>query len=197
MILATGSRGILQERRWKVIGSCRKTLEIGEHGSSIPTGNCPDFPQQIPANFLCFPVGNGRKWFEKSENFPPGILLPQNYRKTRELAGLFDLGCSVCATQVIEGGSDPMYRSDHLTWVAERQCANERFCNVVIFTVVIFCFFLFVSIIFLSLLRFYLCSAPKVDTYIYVCIVFFRSSIFLDLNIYSRTCWSRSKKRYI
>ncbi len=50
MITATGSRRILQERRGKVTGSCRKALEITGSGTSIPTGT----------NRIFFPVDSGQ-----------------------------------------------------------------------------------------------------------------------------------------
>jgi hypothetical protein len=42
--------------------------------------------RSIPANFLCFPAGTGRKSSEKTEKFPAGILLPQNHRNYPEPA---------------------------------------------------------------------------------------------------------------
>jgi len=39
------------------------------------------FFRWIPANFLCFPAGTGRK---KSEKFSAGILLPQNHQNYPE-----------------------------------------------------------------------------------------------------------------
>ncbi len=39
-----------------------------EHGSSIPSWNCPDFFRWIPASFVCFPAGTGRK---PSKKFRP------------------------------------------------------------------------------------------------------------------------------
>jgi hypothetical protein len=46
-------------------GSCRKTPESPETGSSIPAGNCLYFFRWIPVNFLCVRTGTGWKSSEK------------------------------------------------------------------------------------------------------------------------------------
>jgi hypothetical protein len=75
-----------------------------ERGSSIPAGNCPDFFPWIPVNFLCFPAATGRKSSEKSENFPVGILLPQNHWNHPEPA-VSGPGCSTWVdNQVVKYG---------------------------------------------------------------------------------------------
>jgi hypothetical protein len=43
-------------------------------------------------NSCIFRQGLGRKHWRKSENFPAGILLPQNHQNYPEPAGLFNLG---------------------------------------------------------------------------------------------------------
>ncbi len=71
-------------------GKHRKSLELG---SSIPTGNGPDFSGgYLPTScaFRYEPAGNYRK---KSENFLAGILLPQNHRNYPESA-VSGPGCS-------------------------------------------------------------------------------------------------------
>jgi hypothetical protein len=74
-------------------GKHRKSLE---HGSSIPTRNCPDFFQSIPVNFLCFPARTGRKSPEKirkiSGQNTASTKSPKLPGTDRFQAGLFDLG---------------------------------------------------------------------------------------------------------
>ena len=94
-------------RRPNPAGSCRKDAEkspypAGKHrkslerGSSIPAGNCSDFFRSIPANFLRFPAGTGRKSSEKIRK-----ISGRNTASTKSLelpgtgrfrAGLFYLG---------------------------------------------------------------------------------------------------------
>jgi hypothetical protein len=66
------------------------------HGSSIPAGNCPDFFRRIPANFLCFPAGIGRKALEKIRKFSgrntASTKSPELPGTGRFRVGLFDLG---------------------------------------------------------------------------------------------------------
>ncbi len=64
-------------------GKHRKSLE---HGSSIPTGNCPDFSGGFLSTFCAFRQEPARNHRKKFENFPAGILLTQNHRNYSEPA---------------------------------------------------------------------------------------------------------------
>jgi len=87
---------ILQERRGKVTGSCRKALEITGSGSSIPTGTYRIFFRWIPVNSLSFPAGIGRKSSEKIRNFSGGNTASTFQRcpvlSCRNRPVFFDLG---------------------------------------------------------------------------------------------------------
>ncbi len=74
MIPATGSRRIVQERCGKVAGN-RWNMEAVFR---------PEIVRIFSGGFLCFQAGTDRKSSEKAENFPAGILLPQNYRNYQE-----------------------------------------------------------------------------------------------------------------
>ncbi len=93
MIPATGSRGKDPRKSPDPAGKHRKSLE---HGSSIPTGNCPDFFRWIPVNFLCFPAGTGRKSSEKIRKFSgrntASTKSPELPGTGSFRTGLFDLG---------------------------------------------------------------------------------------------------------
>jgi hypothetical protein len=83
MIPATGSRGILQENtgnRWNVEAVLRPEIVRIFSGGFLSTSDA----------FWQEPAGNHRK---KSENFPVGILLPQNQRNYPE-QGVSGPGCS-------------------------------------------------------------------------------------------------------
>ncbi|CAF3415963.1 unnamed protein product [Rotaria socialis] len=60
-----------------------KHVKSLEHGSSIPVKNTAGLFRRIPAKFRCFPAGTDRK---SPENFPIGILLPQDQRNYSEPA---------------------------------------------------------------------------------------------------------------
>jgi len=96
MITATGSSRILQERRRKATGSCRKALEITGTGSSIPTGTYRIFFRWIPVNSLSFPAGIGRKSSEKIRKFSGGNTASTFQRfpvlSCRNQPVFFDLG---------------------------------------------------------------------------------------------------------
>ncbi len=81
MIPGTGSHGILQERCGKVTGSCRKTLEIAGKWQQYSDRKSSGFFLVNSCAFRQEPAGNHQK---KSENFPAGILLPQNHRNYPE-----------------------------------------------------------------------------------------------------------------
>ncbi len=74
-------------------GKHQKSLE---HGSSIPARNFSEFFRWIPANFLCFPTGIGRKTLEKIRKFSgrntASTKSPELPGTGRFLAGMFDLG---------------------------------------------------------------------------------------------------------
>jgi hypothetical protein len=77
----------------------RKYRRSLEHGSSIPSGKFSDLFRWIPANFLCFPAGTGRKALEKirkiSSRNTASTKTPELPGTGRFQAGLFDLGIHV------------------------------------------------------------------------------------------------------
>jgi hypothetical protein len=72
-VVADSSYRILQERCGKVTVSCRKTPEIAGTWKQYSGRKLCGFFRWIPANFLCFLKGTGRKSSEKN---PAGMLLP-------------------------------------------------------------------------------------------------------------------------
>jgi len=88
-------------------GSCRKDARKSPHpagkhrkppelGSNTPGENCPDFFRPIPVNFLCFPLGNGRKALKKIRKFfgwnTASAKSPELPGTGRFWTGLFDGG---------------------------------------------------------------------------------------------------------
>jgi hypothetical protein len=73
----------------------RKHQKSLEHGNSIPAGNFSDIFRWIPANFLCFPTGTGRKVLEKirqiSGRNTASTKSPESPGTGRFRAGLFEL----------------------------------------------------------------------------------------------------------
>jgi hypothetical protein len=93
MIPGTGSRWIDSRKSPDPAGKHRKSLE---HGSSIPTGNCPDFFRWIPVNFLRFPAGTGRKSSEKIRKFSGRNTASTKSPGTGSFrTELFDLGIGI------------------------------------------------------------------------------------------------------
>jgi hypothetical protein len=64
-------------------GKHRKSLK---HGSSLPSGKFSDFTGGFLLTSCAFRQEPGGKQWKKSEKFPAGILLPQNYRNYPEPA---------------------------------------------------------------------------------------------------------------
>ena len=96
MVPASGSRRILQERCWKLTGSCRKTPEMAGRWKQYSGRKLPGFFRWIPAKFLCFPAGTHRKSSEKirkiSYRNTASMKSPECLGTDRFRAGMFDLG---------------------------------------------------------------------------------------------------------
>ena len=96
MIPAPGSRRILQERCWKLTGSCRKTPEMAGRWKQYSGRKLTGFFRWIPAKFLCFPAGINRKSLEKILKIPyrntASMKSPEYLGTGRFRAEMFDLG---------------------------------------------------------------------------------------------------------
>jgi hypothetical protein len=96
MLSATRSRCILQERCGKHTVSCKKTSEIAGTWKQYSDRNLPGFSGGFLPTSRSFQQEPAENHWKKSEDIPPGILLPQNHRNYLEPA----VSGPVCSTWV-------------------------------------------------------------------------------------------------